>query len=537
MHDPFAVTGPSSPRPPKTPRPAIVKWRIKGNNDGPVYQGTALIQPCVGCGNRGTAPAATERTWPDVVSFRPNVPTERPTESLVIYTLVYGSPPWLMDFLPSIRAWCDRIDVPLVEWSEIPADYPSPKFAEVDMIRHFLTGDAEWMMYVDADVYVHPLAPHPLHNDPAPGLYAREDVAGVNVRERWPAWVRQHFNRDPRPEYRYRNAGVWLIDRDTAAEFLRGCSPPFVSGQMEQHHFNLWLHDFTGSLHDLPAEWNIFANVPRQPITHGGWLYHCAGGRKIEALTALRERGFLPDPFPPADMSKWGESIAPRAVVIPCKLSLDPWLGESLRYAIRSIEQHLPDWPIYVLGDERPAWLDPAAFIHAPTYEDALIRGLSLADKVIWTNDDIMFLRDITPADVTPATDGMITMDQINAGLRSKNTWERNRMRLVMTLLHSREEIGSVPNFSTHTPYLFSREKSKSVLERVGITRKIAFEQAYFSDAQGMPVGDKKARPPEKDHPGKCWLNFHTRDADEDLRRWLAARYPRPSRLELASDH
>ena len=31
-------------------RPANVKWKIKGNADGPIYAGTVQVKPCVTCG-------------------------------------------------------------------------------------------------------------------------------------------------------------------------------------------------------------------------------------------------------------------------------------------------------------------------------------------------------------------------------------------------------------------------------------------------------------------------------------------------------
>lgn len=53
--DPYAPAGKPLPRAGwgKRPRgPARVKWRIKGEVDGPVYQGTREVRPCRGCAQR-----------------------------------------------------------------------------------------------------------------------------------------------------------------------------------------------------------------------------------------------------------------------------------------------------------------------------------------------------------------------------------------------------------------------------------------------------------------------------------------------------
>ena len=47
-------------------RPALVKWRLKGNLDGPIYEGSQIIKPCAGCGQPRDM-KATQRNHPNLV--------------------------------------------------------------------------------------------------------------------------------------------------------------------------------------------------------------------------------------------------------------------------------------------------------------------------------------------------------------------------------------------------------------------------------------------------------------------------------------
>lgn len=65
-HDPFAPENhpPSDWRPQASKsQSAAVKWRIKGQPDGPVYQGQEIVKPCGTCGGSSaiTHPEGTEK--------------------------------------------------------------------------------------------------------------------------------------------------------------------------------------------------------------------------------------------------------------------------------------------------------------------------------------------------------------------------------------------------------------------------------------------------------------------------------------------
>ena len=234
--------------------------RLKGNADGPVYQGADLVEPCVTCGPLKYAPGATkprpsqEQQYADLhakmramglepgkIYFskpEPPAPPPKPPAQLVlpvpgvdprpsveIHTLRFGDAEWLRACVPSLDDWCRRHDLPLTSWSDPGDRYPSPKFVEIEMLQAFLAGAAEWMMYIDADVFMHPSAPVPdfLRE---PGFYIAEDRPSRGARG-FPGWIREHFAAEA-GSWRYRNAGVWACDREAAQRLLEAIAPPFI---------------------------------------------------------------------------------------------------------------------------------------------------------------------------------------------------------------------------------------------------------------------------------------------------------------------
>lgn len=523
--DPFKMLGTPLPTP---SRAALTRWRMKGKSDGNVYEGQTLVRPCVGC-----APSpfpvrpTTIPTWNAVSAFSlDDEPSPENPGTWSIYTLAFGNPDWMQETLPTIRAWTARHELPFVEWSKLNPDYPAEKFVEVDMVRDFLERDEEWMMYVDADIYVHPRAPHPACAvTEGSGFYIGEDRPG-RVSRQWPKWLEGKFDLKIRDGFIYKNAGLWMIDRATAKAFLEHARQPFFEGIQEQHHFNVWAHDMGDAVKTLPQKWNTMGTKFHDPA----WLYHIAGNRKMEKIAELRERGFLPSKFSEPNWKLWQEGELEKAIAIPLKLDADPWRGDALKICLRSIEANLGgDWPVQVFGDVCPAWLDPSVFVEAPSYEEALMRGLSCAAHVLWLNDDMAVLKSCEPNDFrTPWHMGELDLKH---GMAARNSWIANRTRVALIEHHERG--GNPLNYSTHTPYFFERAKAKATLEKVGITRKIAFEQAYFAGEKGLPIGNKKVRIGEPRSSETLIANWTTSQENDDLRAKLFAEFPIPSRWEI----
>jgi hypothetical protein len=237
---------------------------------------------CFTCGGGRPYVGATAPLGPFVLPLPPDQPRLR----IEIHTLRFGNPPWMVDCAPTLDAWCERHGLPLHVTSTWDPSYPDPKFCEVDMLRQFLAGDSEWMLYVDADIVVHPLAPFPYFGES--GFWIREDTHG-RENKRWFAWCQEKFGEVPSPTYLYRNAGVWACDRESARRMLAVIELPYHEGIMEQDQWNWWIAkavDQGMNLQTLPHEWNRF---PRE--VRPSWFFHIYSKAKMRHLLRFRAAG------------------------------------------------------------------------------------------------------------------------------------------------------------------------------------------------------------------------------------------------------
>lgn len=459
--------------------------------------------------------------------------------SLACYTWHYGNHTWIDAMSPSIESWARRNSIDLNVWRQPPVADPSEECTLAKMLKHFLTSDQEWMIYMDADVMVHPLAPNPLGNLHEKGMWAMEEPGQRRARSAWAAWVKQHFQREVNPDYRYCNDGVWLADRATAEKFLIYLSQPMMPGRNNPYYFNLCLHDAieAGNFQwrNLPSEWNHLphrsSGVPEAP----GWFYHCAGSDKGKALEHWQLNGFLPQPRPPVSIKPW--PAAPEmenVIVMPFHMESDPWKGECMRFALRSIEKHWKhDWPLVVFGTERPYWLDETVFCLEPSYPQALLKGCSMARRAMWMNDDIFFLKDTTQVELETVMCSGDLIPELPRLIRSENRWARARAHITGRL-HHEQGLDVFPDFSTHTPYLFEREHARKVFDHFGIWHKFPMELAYHGllGTVGTPCTEK-ASMETRDDPAMRWLNIHdSMTLSDEFKDWLLEKFPLPSRWE-----
>jgi hypothetical protein len=214
--------------------------------------------------------------------------------SIEIHTLRYGDADWLRRCAPTLDAWAKRHRLPVRIWTDETAKekgYPNAKFCEVDMLKAFLAGESEQMMYVDADIYVHPDAPLPEFDA---GMHIRPHGRRVN-NPFWLPWCLEHFNRGPIDGGCYRNAGVWVINRTSAQKLLSVIKEPYLEGIMEQNHFNWWImeaeHRRGLTIHDLPPEWNAF---PME--ANPAWFFHLYGHNKMQRLGFFERKNLIPRP-------------------------------------------------------------------------------------------------------------------------------------------------------------------------------------------------------------------------------------------------
>lgn len=201
-----------------------------------------------------------------------------------IHTLRYGNPFWMKECAPTLDAWCKRHNLPLVVTSEWNPEYPSSKFCEVDMLRAFLAGDSDQMMYVDSDVVVNQKAPAP---EFGPGFHIRPEQRSVN-NPLWLEWYLKHYGETPPESAIYHNAGVWVCDRESAKKMLKAANEPYIEGVMEQHQWNRWIMKAKAMGMNVVALSRVWNSYPRD--WEPAFFYHIYGEKKVEWLRQLKIR-------------------------------------------------------------------------------------------------------------------------------------------------------------------------------------------------------------------------------------------------------
>ncbi len=522
MQDPFEPSvygGVRFERPPQEGEDPV--FRGRRGTSGVVRLGGRLMsvlpQGCVMCG-----PGSRRRKAP-APPYMPEQDGRPLLGSVEVHTLRWGEDPLMRECARSLDEWAARCVYPVRVHGE-DRRLPHPKFALVEAMRDFVIDSAsDWMLYVDSDVMVHPLAPK--LSSRGPGFWLREDPPG-KVSQGWRDWCADKLGVVPSEGFVYRNAGVWLVDRESARRFLMAIDGRGVAGVMEQHQWNVWLdraETLCGlAVRDLEIEWNGMT-VDRRPA----WFHHLAGGHKHKRLVRARARGYLPDavkrlvdpPSPP----DFGEG----AVVWPYSSRHAEW--DELWYSHRSVLEHWSEsgWPLVVFGDRVPDWW-PGEFVHCPDYAEALWQGVQCADRVLWMNDDIFMLADQSPEDyrVVPSVRDM--SDRLGQTMVAGNAWRRGLGQVLMRLHH--HGFPAV-NYSTHTPYLYERAKARTVLEEFGQFWKLPFETAYHNRFRTphRPMSELKAENVGR-LDGKLWVNPAASQADETFRGRMATRYGAPPR-------
>lgn len=436
---------------------------------------------------------------PELIPKPDGLPTVTGSE-VVVWTLRYGDAPWIGECTPTLDAWCVRHGYSLRVAERPPEGLADEKFDVIRMIRDFLDGPKEWMIFVDADVFIHPSAP----GWPAvPGFLAAHDKP-MSMRH-WNEWLRRFFPAVEARRWTYRNSGVWSLDRKAAQSFLDqvDLSGEWISGVREQHQFNVWAifaHQRGMPCPVLPPEWNQLA---KYESGRAAWFYHLAGdsGKKSFYLQKLRDQHWLPrPPLAFEDHEPHHEA----AVVWP-------WLpdggtGEELRFSMRAVERYFRDrdCPLYVLGDTPPPWLVPGGrvrFLRMDGYGknrregmfEARVRGYQIARKVLWMNDDIFILRAQGWDDFEAALYDSDMTSRLSWLLDSSNVYQRWVGESFSALLH--HGCREFKRFSTHTPVLYEIAKVREIFRKFHITHKGSFANLYHNwhRTECRRVTDEKA--------------------------------------------
>jgi hypothetical protein len=508
-------------------KPSRLKWTLAGAGE------EEIVIPQVD-------PLAKKREYAKVFRL-PVIREVGAEESCVCYSWQYGEAPWIQAFLPSLRKWAKRHRIELKVDAQEAIQKGLRESPYRQWIQHFLAGEFDWMMHVDADVMIHPLAPHVLHQKRESGLWAHEQAFPAGRFAAWRKWVKTSYQREIPDDFPYANDGVWLLDRETAAQLLPLTEGFIAPNVPHEYYFNWWRFLLSEQqaerVKSLEVDWNRLpiASQKFQPA----WFYHCAGRDKGAVLKDLQINGFLPVPRPPMTFQPWPEKAEMEKLIsLPYRADIDIWKGELLRYALRSLDQYGPaDWPLIIWGPERPEWLDESVFRYEDMLQRTLLRAYALAEKVLFMNDDIFFLRPSGEADIAEPLylEGNL-IDDIPSLMQSDNKWQRAR-GVIASRLHHELGVDRLPDFSTHTPYLFHRKQARKAFEFFGLWFKIPQELAFYGlqEIEGKPCTEK-AEMDTLDDPLMRWFNVPDEEVDNlEFRAWMERKFPKPSRWEKPS--
>jgi hypothetical protein len=275
--------------------------------------------------------------------------------------------------------------------------------------------------------------------------------------------------------------------------------------------------------HHKPGSYGDWKPAPdrwvRVPVTR-----HREGGIPAANLTGLRSQRIQYD----------------RAIVYPWHHLKDKW-GKALYYSLRSLEQHFEDkdCPIYILGTGEPYRLlknSRIKFLECWGYEAALMQGLAIAEKSLWMNDDILFLKDTSWADVEkPLHFGPVTPELRQNMIQNSNPWKQGYLRMLDLL--AAEGVTEPFHYSTHTPYVFRRAEVMEVFEKFGVWSKMPLELAIFNmypNKDSEPCGDQRTQ--KLPFGNARYLNHTDHLLTEDLKSAIESKFKNPASWEVKAD-
>lgn len=219
----------------------------------------------------------------------------------------------------------------------------------------------------------------------------------------------------------------------------------------------------------VPARW-LTEPVDVQPIEVTDMSIY----RK---LVPAQKEPFVEEPEPELE----------RAIVYPWHADHAKW--QELRMSLRSVLANFEDktCPIHIYGTRKPPWLlkhPRIKFFDCWLYANALTRGIQSAKQVLWMNDDIAILKPTGWDDVkTPLHLGDVYPDMPNRMVNGEgaNPWRRGVMRALADMDTQWYGRGDLKIYSTHTPYVYEREKALPLFRQFGVWEKIPFELIYFN--------------------------------------------------------
>jgi len=324
-----------------------------------------------------------------------------------------------------------------------------------------------------------------------------------------PVWCRKEFGHLP---------DVTVMPPQPAIDGLRtmvACKAAIISNST----FGWWGAWLSGSdLVVVPERWHNGGNF------YGNWKPAPDRWHRVPVTRKIETKLVASPPPPPVGFREYPRKYE-RAIVIPWQHKGDRW--HSLRYCLRSIHANFQDktCPILIYGTGRPPFLTyqrhRVIYEEVWTYQDALMRGVQIADEVVWMNDDICFLQPTGWDDLRrPLHYGEFSPETLADFAARSNQWRAGVLKAV-------NRLGPATlNYSTHTPYRFERDKAVECLREFGIEHKHPFELYYFNRYAVGPKLMNGERTMEPDFKDARFLNHTDHRLTPELKAAIAARFP-----------
>ena len=208
--------------------------------------------------------------------------------------------------------------------------------------------------------------------------------------------------------------------------------------------------------------------------------------------------------------------------------------------SLRSLERHLKEkFQVIVISEREPMYLsDEVMFVECSSYEHAMRLACTLAKDFLWMNDDIMFLRDHTWAQLRKwaRNEREVSAERIEK-MVDGNGWSKRKGQILAKLA---ENGHTTFDFSTHLPYHYESDKLGQILEsgEYDFGYKSPIETAYGNvhNVERRAECEKLSRHHERHIPvdprNYHFLNYADAADLPHVRGFLLGTFPAPSRFE-----
>lgn len=221
------------------------------------------------------------------------------------------------------------------------------------------------------------------------------------------------------------------------------------------------------------------------------------------------------------------------------------WHDNELRFSIRSAVKFFNFNKIFIVG-ELPEWL--TGVVHVPVPDNNKNKLLNardkylastnikeLSDNFILMNDDFFFLKqtDEIPNYTRGKMSDQILQHQTMSGYYFKSLCDTRNRLLGMG-------IDEPIDFEVHAPIIFNKEKLKTVIAMMGTDKPYLLRSSYGNlenldpkEVLDYKIGNIVNLFAQLKRDENFLSISDALIVDDDFRKWLMSRYPKPSKYEL----